>query len=68
MGAAPLNPGQPLTIRTQGRRSVEVRTFGQQMALTICQADRDQAMLIGLLLHRQHLTVSEVKIAITTLT
>lgn len=68
MRAVPLDPGQPPTVRTQGRCRVEIGTLGQQMASAVSQIDSHQAMSIAVLFNRQHLPVGELQIAITAFT
>ena len=67
MRPAPLDPRQTLTIRAEGGRRVEIRTFGQHTSRAIRQINRYQSMLIVLFFYRQHLAESAMQIAVTTI-
>ena len=64
MRSAPLDPCQPLAVRAQRWRRVEISTFGQHLARAGRQINRHQAMSILLLFDRQHPASGELQIAV----
>ena len=70
-GTAPFDPGQPLAVRAQARRRVEVGALGQHLALPTGQGQTHQAMhnatRLMALFHRQQRVAGrgEMQIAIT---
>ena len=64
MRAAPLNPGQALAVRAEGRGGVKVGAFGQHLALAGAQVDADQPVLLGVFFHGQYLAVGKLHVAV----